>query len=165
MRIMRIAGIDADTKSIQVVIRDDGGQNIYRIAVKGQRAEDRIQKLAAALEEDTSIIWQGVQWVYVECPVLSQFKGKTNAKALRDQSQVLGIIRSFLWRNGLVHTLVDNTIWKKALLGNGHASKEEIADFAMRMLGVPADLPQDASDAACIAAWGCLNNLKGETSV
>lgn len=164
---MTVAGIDADTKSIQVVVFGPGGMTVNkRWQAKGRRAEDRIQQLAGLLEDkDWAAVWKDVAWVYVESPVLAQFRGKTNAKALRDQSQVLGVIRSFLWRNGLDHTLVDNTVWKKGLLGNGHASKEEIAAYAHKMLGVPTDQPQDACDAACIAAWG-YNNLisKGETN-
>jgi Holliday junction resolvasome RuvABC endonuclease subunit len=159
---MRIAGIDPDTKAIQIVVLDDGGPNIYRLQAAGRRAEDRIQALAALLE-DSPVIWQGVRWVYVETPVLAQFRGKTNAKALRDQAQVVGIIRSYLWRRKIDHSLIDNTIWKKGLLGGSNASKEEIAAYAQKVLGVPADQPQDAYDAACIAAWGC-NNVppKGE---
>ena len=164
---MTVAGIDADTKSIQLVVFGDGAITVIkRWQAKGRRAEDRIQQLAGLLEDkDWAAVWKDVAWVYVESPVLAQFRGKTNAKALRDQSQVLGVIRSFLWRNGLDHTLVDNTVWKKGLLGNGHASKEEIAAYAHKMLGVPTDQPQDACDAACIAAWG-YNNLisKGDTN-
>lgn len=163
---MTVAGIDADTKSIQVVVYGPRGATVIkRWQAKGRRAEDRIQQLAALFEDkDWAAVWKDVAWVYVESPVLAQFRGKTNAKALRDQSQVLGVVRSFLWRHGLDHTLVDNTVWKKGLLGNGHASKEEIAAYALKMLGMPADLPQDAYDAACIAAWGHHNVSKGETN-
>jgi Holliday junction resolvasome RuvABC endonuclease subunit len=158
---MRIAGIDPDTKAITIVVLDDGAACCHRVQASGRRAEDRVQALAAGLEE-ASINWQGVQWVYVETPVLAQFKGKTNAKALRDQAQVVGIIRSYLWRRQIDHSLIDNTIWKKGLLGNSNASKEEIAAYAQKVLGVPTDQPQDAYDAACIAAWGCNNVPKGE---
>lgn len=163
--MLRIAGIDPDTKAIQIVVLDEGGPNIYRLQAPGRRAEDRIQALAALLEDkDSPFIWHDVRWVYVESPVLAQFRGKTNAKALRDQSQVVGIIRSFLWRRGLDHSLIDNTIWKKGLLGNGNASKEEIAAYAQKVLKVSTDQPQDAFDAACIAAWGFNNVPKGETN-
>ncbi len=158
---MRIAGIDPDTKAIQIVVieqLDDGEPSIYRFQVAGRKAEDRIQALAAALEDAPASLWDDVQWVYIESPVLAQFKGKTNAKALRDQSQVVGIIRSYLWRRSIDHSLTDNTIWKKGLLGSGNASKEEIAAYAQKVLKVPNDQPQDAFDAACIAAWG-FNNL------
>ena len=145
---MRIAGIDPDTKAIQIVVLDDGGPNIYRLQAAGRRAEDRIQALADMLEH-SPVVWRGVQWVYIETPVMG-----VNAKALRDQAQVVGIIRSFLWRNGLDNSMVDNGTWKKAVLGNGHASKEEIAAYAKKILNIPDGEPQDAYDAACIAAFG-----------
>jgi Holliday junction resolvasome RuvABC endonuclease subunit len=161
---MRIAGIDPDTKAITIVVLTDevgGAPKIFRIEAKGRRAEDRIEKLYEGLyvlpPEALNF-----DWAYIESPVLAQFKGKTNAKALRDQSMVIGLIRGYLWGQGEEHSLVDNTIWKKGLLGNGHASKEEIAAYAQKMLQVPTDQPQDAYDAACIAAWGCNNVPKGE---
>lgn len=154
---MRIAGIDPDTKAIQIVVLDDAGPVIHRIEAPGRRAEDRIQALAAGFE-NTQQVWGGVQWVYIESPVMG-----VNVKSLRDQAQVLGIIRSFLWRHGLDNSLVDSGTWKKGVLGNGHASKEEIAAYAQKILKVPSGQPQDAYDAACIAAWGYNNvpNLAG----
>ncbi len=150
---MRIAGIDADTKSIQIVVFDDREPPvIHRVEAKGRRAEDRIQALAAGLEGTPSWLWKDVRWVYVEVPVMG-----VNAKALRDQAQVVGMVRSYLWRNDLDNSLVDNGTWKKGLIGNGHASKEEIAAYAQNMLKVPRGQPQDAYDAACIAAWGYSN--------
>lgn len=151
-----IAGIDPDTKAITIAVLGGKAGCTYRVQAPGRRAEDRIQALAADLEE-VSVDWSKVRWVYIESPVLAQFRGKTNAKALRDQSQVLGIIRSYLWRHQIEHSLVDNTIWKKGVLGNSNASKEEIAAYAQKVLLLPPDLPQDAYDAACIAAWGCSN--------
>jgi Holliday junction resolvasome RuvABC endonuclease subunit len=154
---MRIAGIDPDTKAIQIVALGDCVPNICRIEGYGRRAEDRIQALAARLEVQSLSIWHHVCWVYIETPVMG-----VNAKALRDQAQVVGIVRSFLWRHGLANSLVDNGTWKKGLLGNGHASKEEIAAFAQTFLQMPPGQPQDAYDAAGIAAWGHNNVPKGE---
>lgn len=154
---MRIAGIDADTKSIQIVVLDGVTPVIQRIEAAGRRSEDRIQALAEGFE-NTQQIWGDVRWVYVESPIMG-----VNVKSLRDQAQVLGIIRSYLWRHGLDHSLVDNGTWKKGILGNGHASKEEITAYAQSVLIVPSGLPQDAYDAACIAAWG-FNNVPQEVS-
>lgn len=155
---MKIAGIDPDTKSITIVVTEGQYEpSIFRVEAKGRRAEDRIQALAAALET-APVLWDDVRWVYIELPVMG-----VNAKALRDQSQVVGIIRSFLWRNGLNNSLVDNGTWKKGVLGNGHASKEEIAAYAQAVLKMPIGQTQDAYDAACIAAWG-YNNVPQEVS-
>lgn len=165
---MRIAGIDPDTKAITIAVLDEGGgvPDIKRVEAQGRRAEDRIRQLWDHLEVISHFFVYprpGVNWVYIETPVLAHFKGKTNAKALRDQAQVLGIIRAFLWRHEIDHSLVDNTIWKKGVLGNSNASKEEIAAYAQKMLWMPPSQPQDAYDAACIAAWG-YNNIPREVS-
>jgi Holliday junction resolvasome RuvABC endonuclease subunit len=53
--------------------------------------------------------------------------------------------------------MVDNGTWKKGVLGNGHASKEEIAAYATKVLGIPLNEPQDVYDAACIAEFGRRN--------
>lgn len=150
---MRIAGIDPDTKAITgVTLVRDKEPSIFRVEAKGRRAEDRIEKLYTSLR--LTFMGEPVDWVYVETPVLAQFRGKTNAKALRDQAMVIGMIRYWLWSNHQPHSMVDNTVWKKGLLGSGHASKEEIAAYAQRVLHISADQPQDVFDAACIAAWG-----------
>ncbi len=159
---MRITGVDPDTKAITGVTLDgDKKPTIYRVEAKGRRAEDRIEKLYTSLR--LTFFGEPSGWVYVETPVLAQFRGKTNAKALRDQAMVIGMIRYWLWSNDQPHSMVDNTVWKKGLLGNGHASKEEIAAYAQRVLHIPADQPQDVFDAACIAAWGSGQQPGGTT--
>jgi Holliday junction resolvasome RuvABC endonuclease subunit len=153
-----VAGIDPDTKAITTVIMDDAGHSVSRMEAKGRRAEDRIQKLYQALQGTTLINVPPIDWVYIETPVLAQFRGKANAKALRDQAQVVGMIRYWLWEQNLPHSMVDNGTWKKSVLGNGKASKQETADYAQRVLGLLEDIPQDVYDAACIAEFGRKTN-------
>ena len=155
VRTMRIIGIDPDTKSVTFVQLDTKNQEewrncLVRVEVKGRRAEDRVEKLWEGLDV-FSTVWRlkHPDWVYIETPVMG-----VNAKALRDQAVVVGLIRSFLWRKKLPHSMVDNGTWKKAVLGNGHASKEEIAAYAQSVLGLEAGLAQDYYDAACIAQFG-----------
>ena len=150
-----ISGIDPDTKAITGVTLEEGKEpRIYRIEAKGRRAEDRIEKLYASLR--VTFFGEPSDWVYIELPVMG-----VNVKALRDQSVVIGMIRYWLWSNDQPHSMVDNTVWKKGLLGNGHASKEEIADYAKRVLHIPDKHPQDVYDAACIAAWGSRQQAGG----
>lgn len=156
---MRIAGIDPDTKAITgVTLFDDGTPpRVWRIQAKGRRAEDRVEGLYRSL--DLTLFHAPIDWVYIETPVMG-----VNAKALRDQAVVVGMIRYWLWSNGQAHSMVDNGTWKKRVLGNGHASKEEIAAYAKKMLNIPADQPQDAYDAACIAAFGRQQTVPMEVS-
>lgn len=156
---MRIAGIDPDTKSITIVIFDDaeaGEPEICRIEAKGRRAEDRIEGLWLSANSTTAFdpSWRPTpDWTYLERPMVVH-----NAKAAIDQSVIVGMIRAMLWSRNASHSLVDPGTWKKGLLGNGHASKEEIAAYAQNVLGIAPGHTQDTFDAACIAAWG-MNNL------
>lgn len=144
-----IVGIDPDTKAITGVGLETGKMpHIWRFEAKGRRAEDRIEKLFTSLRL-MFFSDKPADWVYIELPVMG-----VNVKALRDQSVVIGMIRYWLWSYHQPHSMVDNGTWKKGVLGNGHASKEEIAAYAQRVLHIPSDHPQDVYDAACIAAWG-----------
>lgn len=157
---MRIVGIDPDTRQISAVMVEGGKPIIvWRWEAAGRRAEDRFAGLWGAFCAGTSFDagFPEIDWVWVETPILGP-----SPKALRDQAQVVGFIRARLMGLRIPHGLVDNTTWKKGLLGDGHASKEEIAAYAQTILGVPADQPQDVYDAACIAAWGYQNVPKGD---
>ncbi len=148
---MRVAGIDPDTRAITIVtLGDSPGCVFWRGEAKGRRAEDRIEGLYKELFFQHSTLGDDlIDWVYIETPVMG-----VNAKALRDQAIVVGMIRYWLWSQDQPHSLVDNGTWKKAVLGGGKASKEEIAAYAQRVLGMEAGLAQDYYDAACIAEYG-----------
>lgn len=51
------------------------------------------------------------------------------------------------------HFTIDNKAWKKDILGNGNATKDDIKQFAMAKWAQKLD-KQDFCDAACIALWG-----------
>lgn len=149
---MRVAGIDPDTKAITYAIVDTAAPGIVhigRVAAKGRRAEDRFRGLIlffrnALPEFDTC------DWIYLEKPMVGP-----NKKAIIDQAIVIGAIRALLYLRNRLHSLVDPGTWKKAVLGNGHAPKEEIKAWALaHFKGLADDHPQDAYDAACIAAFG-----------
>jgi Holliday junction resolvasome RuvABC endonuclease subunit len=147
---MRVMGIDPDTKAITSVILDSDPTRapiVTRLEAKGRRAEDRIEGLYKELF--MSPPQTKIDWVYIESPVMG-----VNAKALSYQAQVIGMIRYWLWYHDLPHSLVNNGTWKKNVLGNGHASKEEIAAYAQQMLEFGSGELQDIYDAALIAEFG-----------
>jgi len=151
---MRVAGIDPDTKSITIVILDGTGlESIKRIEAKGRRAEDRFASLVTQTmdylcELDKTQSWP--DWIYVEKPMAGP-----NHKATIDQSFIVGGLHWVFVTHDAGHSLVDPGTWKKAVLGNGHASKEEIKAWALaHFAGLADDHPQDTYDATCIAAFG-----------
>ena len=152
---MIVLGVDPDTKAITAVAVDTERPtwfHVTRLEAKGRRAEDRIQALASQIET-----WphHTYDWVYIETPVMG-----VNVKALRDQAFVVGMLRYELWRRGQAHSLVDNGTWKKAVLGGGKASKEEIADYAIQRFSMTKEYKQDVYDATCIALFG-LSTVQG----
>ncbi len=145
---MKVAGIDPDTKSIAVVIIEDGKTHIVHLKTKGKKAEDRFRFLVSAFAD---LIYggalDGVDFTFVEQPVMVR-----NAKAIRDQAFVVGAIRAILVDK---HSLVDNTVWKKGVIGNGSATKEEIKEFIMGAFpDLADDHDQDVYDATGIALFG-----------
>ncbi len=158
---MIVAGIDPDTKAVTIVtldseVRGSNAHKITRFEAKGRRAEDRIHALSVEIETG----YMGASkfdWIYIETPIMG-----VNVKALRDQAFVVGMIRHELWRRGQPHSLVDNGTWKRLTVGTGHATKEEIKDWALRVEpSLPGDAKQDVYDAFCIAKYG-QSAIRGE---
>ncbi len=154
---MRITGIDADTKSIAMVtfFEEDNERKSLKVRyaqnkVAGRTAEDRFAGLIRSFVESQTE-WLLSDWVYVEKPVYG-----VNAKATIAQSYIVGAIRSELILHKINHSLVDNTTWKKQIIGSGKASKEEIEMFARDILNLPEGLTQDLYDASCIAQFGMM---------
>lgn len=156
-----IAGIDPDTKAITIVVLSRkpttfGVEEFVvsrRVEAAGRRADDRFLDLARQIRDVLHIIPNaGASWCYLERPMVGP-----NRKGAIDMGQVVGMIRAELDRLDMPHSMVDPGVWKKALLGNGHATKEEIKEWSVRHLGMANDLKQDYYDAACIAAFGMKN--------
>ncbi len=150
---MRIVGIDADSKLFAVVALDEdvpAGFEWFYYKQKGRTSEDRFRPLLAEFESIVgSSMFEGVDWAYIEAPV-----GVRNAGALRAQAYAVGAMRYVLYANDVPYTVIDNGTWKKQVIGNGKAPKEEIAAFAQKQWEMIDSLEQDVYDAACIAQFG-----------
>lgn len=153
----KVLAFDTDSKTITYarifnelaysgILKPDGK------ASENRRAEDRFPRLVHALEEllveFPNTIWG---WAYVEKPMFTVNPASTVA-----QSRMLGAIESALVRANIPFSEVDPGTWKKTLLGNGHASKEQIKAWVIANFEVLDDLTQDQYDAYAIAAYGRL---------
>lgn len=149
--IGNVWGIDPDTKNITLAEVTSKGRLEYVILSggKGQRAEDRVEKLYVAFHGLVQAALVLPTWAYIEKPMFT-----VNPSATIAQSQIVGVMRAALWRYDVPHSLVDPGVWKKALLGNGRASKEEIKAWSIARFGLEDTLAQDVYDAAAIAEWG-----------
>lgn len=147
---MRVAGVDADTKTITICVIDGQLSHMIRLAPKGRRAEDRFQSLVEQIQEAVSHDPLAIaDYVYVERP----FVGPSR-KAAIGMGMVVGALRAALIRRGIRHSLIDPSVWKTNTLGTSCVSKEEIKQWAMVRFDLKDNLAQDYYDAACIAAYG-----------
>ena len=76
-----------------------------------------------------------------------------NPRATIAIASVAGLARFSCHFNNIECEFLDNTKWKRDILGKGNASKAEIKAFAMEKWGVENFPEQDFADAACIALW------------
>jgi len=154
---MRVWGIDADTFKI-VAARICAGQPDYYLldGGKGKRADDRFPMLVELWESWVAKnLKVGDDYVYVEKPV---YTGNPNSTIV--QSYIIGAILASLQRHEIANSLVDNTVWKKALIGGGGANKDKIRAWVVARFGWPTDLLQDIYDAVAIAEWGAQRLVK-----
>jgi len=79
-----------------------------------------------------------------------------NPRTTVQLASVVGCVKFGCYYNGLHLTGVNNRHWKKTVLGNGNASKQDIMKFAVEKWGDVFE-EQDFADAACIALWGVQN--------
>lgn len=164
---MRIAGIDPDTKNVTIAWFEDvdeesgapsSGYNIVSTPpMKKSLAEHRFLPLYAAFSEWLRNTHKGqpFDFVYVEKPMLTR-----NAAATIWQSAVMGMLRCSLADFDIPHQLVDPGTWKKATIGAGNASKEDVATWAQINLQLPEGLAQDVYDSYCIAWHGYMKTRK-----
>lgn len=146
---MSVWGVDADTFKFVAARIYDGAPEYDELWAKGKRADDRFPMLTELWERWVTHLKPDEDYVYVEKPVYTGNPGSTIV-----QSYAIGAILSALMRHDIPHSLVDNTVWKKALLGGGGANKDKIRAWVVARFGLADDLLQDIYDAVAIAEWG-----------
>lgn len=152
----RIWGIDYDTFQITVFELDLDDPDYAKHFVVGD--PKKRPKHAKQIDARLPDLWDGfkrlilsreaVVFAYVEEPVSVPHGVLTTIR----QSAVWAAIRLAMGDQGIRCISVNVSTWKKESLLNGKATKEEIADWAVTVFGLPSDLPQDVYDAAGIAA-------------
>ena len=147
-------GLDCSSKAIHSVWIDNTEQLVtqHKWASKNKDFESRFLDFGEAFLEDISKIkvllgkTSTVQ-AAVESPIYIQ-----NPKATIAIASVAGLVRFICFISDMGCVYVDNTKWKRDIIGKGNASKDEIKEFAIEKWG--DNFPeQDYADAACIALW------------
>lgn len=87
----------------------------------------------------------------IENPIYVQ-----NAKSTIAITNVIAGVKIALTRHNINYFGIENTSWKKDVVGNGRAKKEEIAEFTDARWPEAKLDEQDYKDAACISLWGVM---------
>jgi len=147
-------GIDCSSKAIHSVWLDSQ-ENIltqYKWSSKAKDFDTRfldfgedfwtdLSKIKVTLKKGSTI------QATVEAPIYIQ-----NPRATISIASVVGLVRFICFLNGIKCEHLDNTKWKRDIIGKGNASKAEIKEFAIAKWGEVFP-EQDYADAACIALW------------
>ena len=147
-------GLDCSSKAIHSVWLDSN-ENILTQQKWGSKEKDfesRFLDFGEDFWEDISKIkvklnTKGTVKATVESPIYIQ-----NPKATIAIASVVGLVRFICFINGIDCRYLDNTKWKRDIIGKGNASKLEIKEYSINKWG-DVFPEQDYADAACIALW------------
>jgi len=146
-------GIDCSSKAIHSVWIDEQERLIAQCkwGSKKKNFEERfldfgldfwesLSKIKVILNEKVTVQAAVEAAIYIQ-----------NPKATIAIASVSGLARFTCFVNGFDCEFIDNTKWKRDILGKGNASKVEIKEFAIDKWGDEKFPEQDFADAACIA--------------
>ena len=146
-------GFDCSSKAIHGVVMDKDFNIVaqHKWASKEKTFEKRFPEFATNFCKDLSKIILNPKIekakVAIEQAVFIQ-----NPRTTVEIANVIGCVRTACYLQDFDVSVVDNTKWKRDIVGKGNAKKPEIMDHAKEKWGdiFPA---QDFADAAGIAAW------------
>lgn len=153
MRVPTIVGVDPSSNKLSAVItQGDLNPELHRIKLP----RDKVRACRVAYEWVITLVepfpLPGV-YVFLEMPVL----GRGGAGSTIPQAQVNGAMLAAGSMAGVQVVTVNNKRWKKQVVGNGAASKEDVAAWCALCWppvfeGAKGD--QDLLDAAAINRFG-----------
>lgn len=150
---MTVIGIDPSSKKLAFCITYPGSEKYPELHTK-RLPEGILQATGAAFEEAFLCFREFPDAaVYMEEPVVGR-----NMRSTIVQAQVGGAVMAAADRAGLPYfELVNNSHWKKEVLGKGNAKKPDITAWLeenWREAYTLAQKDQDLIDASCINRYG-----------
>ena len=147
-------GFDCSTKAIHAVLLGEDAQILQQQKWASTKATymERFLEITANFWAENSRIKlilnkSNQALAAIEAAIYIQ-----NPKATIAIASVAGLARFACFVHGFECEFVDNTKWKRDVVGKGNCSKQDIKAFATNKWG---DIfkEQDYADAACIALW------------
>jgi Holliday junction resolvasome RuvABC endonuclease subunit len=159
--VVNIVGFDLSSRKIAgaVLMGRSPGSSFYFTIETPSKLKDRAVVLNYLREQlfpelEAFVEMAESPFVFVEHPVV----GRAGAHATIVQAQVHGVVLEASLSSGAhgVYT-VNNKTWKKDVVGNGGASKEQVREWLAanhpRLARMAGD-DQDLVDATCVALYG-----------
>ena len=147
---MRICGIDADSKKLAIVVfENDQLESWHFLESKSKETQDRIFDLYFHFEAFVKSKKPDI--VFIEESFYTN-----NFKTSKAITEVIGNCKLICKLNKIPFELVQNKTWKKYVIGNGNATKEDIKNFVDKKYPKLKDEPQDIADACAICLYGVL---------
>ena len=155
---MHICGIDSSSKNLAIVSFEDGKLGNFLLLKSNEKnTTKRIFKLCSIFEKE--ILNFSPNLVVIESSIYV-----SNYKSSQVLAEMIGNIKYICQKNNILIESVSNKTWKKQIIGNGNASKDEIKKWVVSHYPELEGSDQDLLDACCICLFGVKNNV-GEINV
>jgi Holliday junction resolvasome RuvABC endonuclease subunit len=152
-----ILGLDCSSRAIHGVIVNNKEEIVLQFKTDKYKEDFdiRFPKIADNFSQILSKI--KVEKAFVEAAIYIQ-----NPKSTIEIARVVGGVQLTCNKYKIPCQLVDNTKWKKVVVGKGNCSKADIMAFSVEKWGDNFE-EQDFADAACIALYGIKESKDGNT--
>ena len=155
-------GLDCSSKAIHGVIINQNEEIVaqYKWGSKEKDFDSRFQSFSREFLAELStikhtLLLRNDMLAAVESAIFIQ-----NPKATISIASVIGVVRFVCDILNINCCYVDNTKWKRQIVGKGNCSKKEIKQYAIDKWG-EVFKEQDFAAAACIALWKKQEDING----
>ena len=154
-----ILGLDCSSRAIHGAVVDEDENLVmqFRTEKPDNKAEFNTRFLNIVDNFAKILSKINIEKAFVEAAIYIQ-----NPKSTIEIARVVGGVQITCHKNRVPCQLVDNTKWKKEIVGKGNCSKTHIMEFAVDKWG-DVFLEQDFADAACIALYGLKESRDGDS--
>ena len=154
-----ILGLDCSSRAIHGAVVDENENLVMQFRTEKPNNKDEFNTRFLNIVDNFAKILSkiNIEKAFVEAAIYIQ-----NPKSTIEIARVVGGVQITCHKNRVPCQLVDNTKWKKEIVGKGNCSKTQIMEFAVDKWG-DVFLEQDYADAACIALYGLKDSKEGNS--
>ena len=154
-----ILGLDCSSRAIHGAVVDENENLVMQFRTQKPNNKDEFNTRFLNIVDNFAKILSkiNIEKAFVEAAIYIQ-----NPKSTIEIARVVGGVQITCHKNRVPCQLVDNTKWKKEIVGKGNCSKTQIMEFSVDKRG-DVFLEQDFADAACIALYGVKESKDGDS--